>query len=171
MAPKVRDDTMKEGGGCGRRKRQEEKTATGIRINPDMPVTYEIDRANRMIRTKCTGPVTIEEVLDHFRILGQDPSCPDRVDVLLDLSEQTTIPTKENIEEVTRAIHGVQGRVQFGAFAIVACQDALFGMLRMLEVLAEHYFRETYVFRTKSEAETWLAARHRKQMASAFRGD
>jgi hypothetical protein len=136
-----------------------------------MPVTYKIDREHRTIHTKCTGPVTIEEVVDHFRTLGRDPSCPDCVDVLLDLSEQTTIPTKENLEEVTRAIHCVQGRVQFGACAIVASQDALFGMLRMLEVFAEKYFRETYVFRTKHEAETWLAARHRKRTASAFRGD
>jgi hypothetical protein len=143
-----------------------------------MPVIYEIDRDNRIIRTKCIGPVTIEEVIDHFRTLERDPNCPDYLDVLLDVSEETTIPTKEELEEVTRAIHKVRGRVRFGACAIVAFQDALFGMLRMWEVFAEQYFRETYVFRTKEEAEAWLASRncnsssrHQSQTVSALRGD
>jgi hypothetical protein len=54
-----------------------------------MPVKYQVDKANRIIRTRCTGPVTIEEVVGHFRVLERDPDCPDRVDVLLDLSEET----------------------------------------------------------------------------------
>jgi hypothetical protein len=136
-----------------------------------MPVTYEIDRKRERIRTRCIGAVTIEEVVGHFAALGQDPDCPDRADVLLDLSEQTSIPTKEHLEVVTRAIRGVRSRVQFGAFAVVAFQDALFGMLRMLEVFAEQYFQETCVFRTVAEAEAWLDSRGRNQTASAVRGD
>jgi hypothetical protein len=143
-----------------------------------MPVVYKIDRVNQIIRTKCIGPVTIEEVVDHFRTLEHDPNCPDYLDVLLDVSEETTIPTKEELEEVTRAVHNVRGRVRFGACAIVAFQDALFGMLRMWEVFAEQYFRETYVFRTSEEAEAWLASRQRNsssrcqdQTVWAVRGD
>jgi len=125
-----------------------------------MPVTYQIDKANNIIRTKCIGPVTIEEVIDHFRVLERDPDCPERLDVLLDLSEQTSIPRKENLEEVTREISRIRGSVRFGACAIVACTDALYGMLRMFEVFAERCFRESYVFRTTAEAEAWLTARH-----------
>ena len=125
-----------------------------------MPVTYQIDKANRIIRTRCTGAVTIEEVIDHFRALEQDSDCPDRVDVLLDLSEQTSIPKKENLQEVTGQIRRIRGRVQFGACAIVASTDALYGMLRMFEVFAEQYFRKSCVFRTASEAEAWLASQH-----------
>ena len=123
-----------------------------------MPVTYQIDKANRIIRTKCTGPVTIEEVLDHFRLLEGNPNCPDRADVLLDLSKQSSIPDAENLREVTSAIRKIQYRVQFGTCAIVARQDALFGMLRMFEVFAEKYFSAIGVFRTINEAEAWLAS-------------
>ena len=125
-----------------------------------MPVNYQIDKVNRIIRTKCIGPVTIEEVVEHFRVLERDPDCPDRVDVLLDLSEQTSIPKKENLQEVTGQIRKIRGRVQFGACAIIACTDALFGMLRMFEVFANEYFRESCVFRAASEAEAWLASQH-----------
>jgi hypothetical protein len=123
-----------------------------------MPVRYDIDKASRLIRTKCSGPVTIEEVLEHFRVLEQDPECPDRVDVLLDLSEQTSIPKRQNLEDITGAIIGIQSRVQFGTCAIVAHTDALFGMLRMFQVFTEQYFTRSYVFRTKNDAEAWLAA-------------
>ena len=125
-----------------------------------MPVKYQIDKANRIIRTRCTGQVTIEEVVNHFRELERDPDCPDHADVLLDLSEETSIPEKANLQEVADEIRRIRGRVQFGTCAIVACTDALFGMLRMFEVFAEQYFRETRVFRSLDEAEIWLASRH-----------
>lgn len=124
-----------------------------------MPIAYQIDKANRIIRTKCSGLVTIEEVLDHFRTLERDPDCPKYADVLLDLREETTIPTKNNLQEMTLEISRIRGRVQFGTCAVIACSDALFGMLRMFEVFTEQYFRETRVFRTASEAEEWLASR------------
>lgn len=123
-----------------------------------MPVTYTLDNRHGTIRTKCCGAITIEEVVQHFRQLAQDPDCPDRLDVLLDLSEETSIPTRTNLEEVTREIQAIQGRVQFRRCAIVASTDALFGMLRMFEIFTEQYFRQTFVFRTTAEAEAWLAA-------------
>jgi hypothetical protein len=124
-----------------------------------MPVTYRIDKANGIIRTRCIGPVTIEEVINHFRVLARDPDCPDHLDVLLDLSEQTTIPEKENLREVACAMYKVRGRVQFGACAIVANTDVLFGMVRMFEVFAERYFRESHVFRKVREAEAWMTSK------------
>ena len=125
-----------------------------------MPVTYEIDKANRIIRTRCIGAVTIEEVVDHFRVLEGDPDCPDRIDVLLDLSEVTSLPNRGNLQDVTRAMSRIRDRVQFGSCAIVACTDALFGFIRMFEVLAEPHFSESHVFWTLTEAEAWLTSKH-----------
>jgi len=127
-----------------------------------MPVTYQIDKAKRTIHTKCSGDVTLEEVIDHFHVLEQDPDCPDRADVLLDLSEQTSIPERQNLRDVTREIGRIRGKIRFGTCAIVANQDGLFGMLRMFEVFAEQYFGEICVFRTISGAEAWLASRQPK---------
>ena len=123
-----------------------------------MPVTYKIDTAGETIRTECTGDVTLEEVLGHFRALAKDPDCPPRLDVLLDLSQTTSVPRSEDLRDVVTEIERVRGNVRFGACAIVACTDALFGMLRMFEVYAEQHFRNTSVFRTLPEAEEWLAA-------------
>jgi hypothetical protein len=131
-----------------------------------MPVTYQIDKAKGIIRTRCAGNVSLKEVLDHFRQLEQDPDCPDRLDVLLDVCDQLTVPKKDELHEVTAAVYGVRGRVQFGMLAIVACTDVMFGMLRMWEVFAERYFGKTCVFRSVSEAEAWLIAERPSTLAA-----
>lgn len=123
-----------------------------------MPVNYEIDTTNSIIRTQCVGNVTLDEVVNHFRQLARDPNCPERLDVLLDLREQSSIPESEQLRVVTGEIARVRRRVQFGVCAIVAPRDVLYGMLRMFQVFSEAYFREAQVFRSLAEAEQWLAA-------------
>jgi hypothetical protein len=125
-----------------------------------MPVTYRIDKANRIIRTRCIGEVTIEEVIEHFRELERDPEGVGLLDVLLDLTEQTSIPKTEYLHQITQEIWRIREKVQFGICAVAAGSDALFGMLRMFEVFAEKQFHEIRVFRTVREAAEWLAAHH-----------
>jgi len=40
-----------------------------------MPVDYEIDSNRRLIRTSCSGPVTIAEVSTHLRALEESAGC------------------------------------------------------------------------------------------------
>jgi len=78
----------------------------------------------------------------------------------LDRSAETSVPTSDNLRDITREISRIRGKVQFDTCAIVAGTDELYGMLRMFEVFAEQYFRESCVFRTTSQAEVWLASKH-----------
>ena len=121
-----------------------------------MPVTYQIDRAKQLVRTSCTGATTLDEVLQHFAVLIQDPECPERLNVLLDLSEMTSLPGSEQLRAVATEIGRIVPRVQFLNCAIIAPKDALFGMSRMFEVFAEQYFAATRVFRTREEGAIWL---------------
>jgi len=121
-----------------------------------MPVTYAIDPKERVIRTQCVGMVTLVEVVGHFRALERDPDCTGVLDVLLDLSEMNNLPRALDIKAVPFELARIREKVRFGACAIVASTDPLFGMLRMFEVLAERHFRVIHVFRTRAEAETWL---------------
>jgi hypothetical protein len=43
-------------------------------------------------------------------------------------------------------------------------------MMRMFEVFAEDYFRETRVFRTVGEAELWLASQPQAQLTAKASG-
>ena len=103
----------------------------------------------------------MEQVVDHFRMLEEDPACPGRLDVLLDLSETTSLPESTQLKVVSDEIGRIRSTIQFGACAIVATRDALFGMARMFEVFAAERFHETRVFRILDEAEQWLATSQR----------
>jgi hypothetical protein len=124
-----------------------------------MSVTYRINREAGLIETYCKGEVTLEEVMDHFRQLEAEPLLPERLDVLLDLDQSTTVPESDQLLEITRAVERLKARVQWGACAIVASRDALFGMSRVFEVFAEGLFARTRVFRERKDAERWLTAR------------
>ena len=125
-----------------------------------MPVTYQINRESGLIETRCTGEVTFDEVMGHFEQLEAEPSLPGRLDVLLDLEGTTTLPESGQLLEVARAVDRLKAKVQWGACAIVASRDALFGMIRMFEVFVEGMFVRTRVFRERKEAERWLSSIH-----------
>jgi len=129
-----------------------------------MPVTYQINRDTAFIETHCTGEVTLDEVLDHFLQLEAEPTLPGRLDVLLDLDKMTSLPESDELLEVTRAVARLKTRVEWGACAIVASRDALFGMIRVFEVFAEGLFARTHVFRDREDAKRWIDS-HRSPTA------
>jgi hypothetical protein len=111
-----------------------------------------------MLRTACTNPLKFADVVDHFHQLKMDPLCAGPLDVLLDVSTTDFLPQSTQLGAVVSEIAGIQEKVQFGYCAIVATNDAMFGMMRMFEVVARGYFRATRVFRGMKEAEAWLTA-------------
>jgi hypothetical protein len=121
-----------------------------------MPVSYTIDGSNAIVRKRCIGHVTLPEVLDHFSVLAKDPSCPRRLDVLLDLRSLTSLPTSEQLRAVSQEIGRIRGTVEFGACAIVADQDAVIGTAMVFEVFAAKGFAASRVFPEAHEAEEWL---------------
>jgi hypothetical protein len=123
-----------------------------------MPIAYQIDRAEQLVRTSCTGATTLDEVLQHFAVLIQDPECPEQLNVLLDLSEMTSPPVSDQLRTVATEIARIGPRVQFLNCAIIAPKDAMFGMARMFEVFNEQHFGTTRVFRTRDEGAIWLAS-------------
>jgi hypothetical protein len=132
-------------------------TQNGVLV---MPVTYAIDADKKTVRTRCAGQVTLEQVIEHLRALEQDPECPRHLNVFLDLSELdvNSIPKTPQVSRAVLEVQRVEGRISFGACAILAPHDALFGMMRMFEAMTERQFRVTRTFRERMEAEAWLAA-------------
>jgi len=121
-----------------------------------MPVVYEIDQSRNTIHTSCIGDVTLYEVVEHFQTLEQDPACPSHLDVVLNLSDQASVPSTSQLRIVSEEIARVKGRVQFGACAIVVGNDALYGAAMVFEVLAARGFRVTKIFRDRDAALSWL---------------
>lgn len=95
-----------------------------------MPITYEIDPPKHLIRTRCFGDVNPKEIAKHFRELAQDTERPELLNVLLDLTGETSVPETEDLREVTYHLKELVRGVRFGACAIVAYNEVLFGMIR-----------------------------------------
>ena len=123
-----------------------------------MPVTYVIEPARMRIHTTCSGPVSLADVIDHFRPLREDPACTGHLDVLLDVSDVDSLPESNQLRAVSAELFTIRGQVQFGLCAIIAERDAMFGMMRMFGVMAERGFRAVRVFRGAAEAEEWLVS-------------
>ena len=124
-----------------------------------MPISYQIDAEKNLIRTTAVGHLTLQEVVDHFRALEKDTHRPERPDVFLDLSEVTSLPGTSQLSIVVGEMKKIGVKLRFGACAILASRDALFGMMRMFEAHAEEFFRETRTFRDATEAVAWLVSR------------
>jgi hypothetical protein len=123
-----------------------------------VPVTYQIDAARKLIHTICSRPLTFNEVIEHFRTLGEDPACTGHLDVLLDVSDADALPVSSQLGPVVAVLAAVRAKVEFGMFAIIATHDAMFGMMRMFEVSVGRYFRAVRVFRGAAEAQAWLVS-------------
>ena len=123
-----------------------------------LPVAYSIDSARGLIRTTCSGPVTLKEVVEHFQTLRQDPLFMGKLDVLLNVSDANLLPETSNLDRVVAELRAFQGESPFRACAIVASSDPMFGMMRMFEVIAGNNFRAIRVFRDVAAAESWLVS-------------
>ncbi|HET9293409.1 MAG TPA: hypothetical protein VFO06_03880 [Gemmatimonadales bacterium] len=121
-----------------------------------MPVTYRIDASRNLIHTTCTGMVTLQEVLDHFAVLMQDPNRSHGLDVLLDLTQIDSVPTSDELRIVTSQIAHIRPAIEFGRCAVAASREAMYGMSRMFEVYAEDHFTKVQAFRTLEQAAGWL---------------
>ena len=121
-----------------------------------MPIEYEIDRSRNLLRTRCVGETTLDEVLKHFTDLRGDPTLPPQINVLLDLTALTSAPERDQLRAVVGEIKTLGSSLRWGVLAIVARTDLMFGMSRILGVFVEDAFTGTSVFRQVREAERWL---------------
>ena len=132
-----------------------------------MPVDFKIDVPLGLILTRCVGHVTVGEVQQHFRDLArawQDVDA-DRLDVLLDLMELTSLPTIAELETVAAEIDAQIGAHRFGRCAVVTDRGPLYDSMQMFEVLVNRLFEEVRVFRDLEEAVIWLAPKPKPNRA------
>ena len=121
-----------------------------------MPITYSVDRDQRLLQITCTGTVTKEEVLDHFLRLELDPRAVKGFDALVNLAGARPALTSGEIREVAQFVR--QRTWPPSRRALVAPEARTFGDARMFEMLAESSPLTYSVFRSMSEAWAWLGS-------------
>lgn len=121
-----------------------------------MPAEYLIDRSIGVVFSRAWGVLTDADLLDHQRRLGQDPEFDPSLNQLFDFHEVTVV-------EVTGI--GIRTLAERNLFRAGACRAftvrpgavALFGLMRMFQILTSEYPDELRVhFGDVREAQQWL---------------
>jgi len=123
-----------------------------------MSITYSFDPGAGILRTRCAGHITLEDTLEHFRQVHEDPAVPGRFKALLDLTELASVPATAQLRGALAGMDRILKDVVWDRWAIVAPSDATFGMSRMFQVFLDDLGVECRVFRALEDAESWLAA-------------
>ena len=119
-----------------------------------MPATYCIDPSIPMIFSQAYGVVTEAEILDHRRRLSDDPEFHPSFSQLIDLQDVTKVAL--SMAEMRIVANYTNIFSEESRRAMVAREDAVFGMARMYQMLRDEGPEEIMVFREMPEARRWL---------------
>ena len=121
-----------------------------------MPITYEVDEANKIIRSRMHGHVTTDEFLATANEAIKDQRISSGYSHLIDMDMIQTIDIPSDIVSSTARETTDKGFLQHGKTAIVAGRDYIFALGRMYQAYASVTGRTIEVFRRREEAEEWL---------------
>ena len=126
-----------------------------------MPITYQADPGKRRIVAEASGAIGEQELFAYQKDVGTRPEWAG-LDELFDVSHVDSLLDLriDNLKALAHFAAGMDRPGQPSKFAIVAPQDLFFGLGRMYESLREsapHATRQVAAFRTRAEAERWLA--------------
>ncbi len=122
-------------------------------LRPGMPATYAIDTPRALVRTTIPGHVTDGDLALHQQCLAADPAFAPAMCQLIEVADVTGLSvTSEGMHAIARAnLFGPSSRR-----AIVAQQDAHYGLARMFQLLRDSAPEQIGVFRDRQEAYAWL---------------
>ena len=125
-----------------------------------MPLTYHIDKEQSLIITTAVGVLTDEDVLLHKTQLLKDPDFRPGLRELSDIrSIDRLAVTPIGIKNMVEHDRHHAEQVEQHRLAIVASEDAVFGMGRMYQMMAEPVTESVRIFRDIDEAKAWLGVR------------
>jgi len=128
-----------------------------------MPIIYTIDPHTRLVRTRVTGNLSLEDALSHSYTLKTDPLFRPEFSELIDLTGFTG--TDMNVEAMKAFARGLQGEVfsHHARRAVVAPADSAFDLSRKYQGLKESS-ENFQVFHSTDEAAQWLGLTPNKAM-------
>jgi predicted phosphoribosyltransferase len=121
-----------------------------------MPVTYKIDKQQRLISSNAYGVVTREEILEHQRKLAADPDFSPTFSQIADFTRTTKLEIKAADVQVFAARNIFAPTVRR---AIVVTDGEAFGLARMFEILRDAKGEQgNRVFIKLEDALKWISS-------------
>jgi len=123
-----------------------------------MAITYEIDQDAGVVRVRCWGTLTNQEMLDCVERLHSDPQRRPGMPSIADCREvQQMQVTPAALQAAATIVNVLSDPMQVPwALAVVAPEDEVYWAARTYEVLRAGSPETIRVFRDALEAEGWL---------------
>ena len=121
-----------------------------------MPAEYHIDKKSNAVFSKAWGTLSDSDLLEHQRLITNDPAFTPDLNQLFNLMEVARIAlTSEGIRLLaSRDPFGMDAK---RAFVIAPGAMEVFGMMRMFQILTDEHPDELRVqFDHIGEARSWL---------------
>ncbi len=122
-----------------------------------MGIRYSFDETS-MLRLEVADPIDIEQIRATVEALLAEPEFRPGIDILSDHTSLEATATTQMVGAVLPLLERLGERLGRFRCAIVAPEDASFGMARMAATLASDGPATVHAFRSLPEAEAWLAA-------------
>ncbi len=122
-----------------------------------MPITYKIDRENRIIDEKWTGTVSRNDLSEFWSKFLEDPEVLDIRRTLVDLRESQITFTGSQMDTLIQSIVLPVLKGRDWKTAIVVTAPLQFGVSRQYQVFAERFSKDS-IFNDMDEARCWLLA-------------
>jgi hypothetical protein len=119
-----------------------------------VPITYHVDRETRLVRGVVRGDFTVDEMLTCVSAAAIDAGEPG-YHVVSDHREIGEPATREQVESLVEHIAALHRYYAGARWAVIVSRPASFGMMRMLESMAERVPMEVRVFKDADDAEWW----------------
>lgn len=121
-----------------------------------MPLTYQLDIRLRLVMTRGSGTVTLEDIWSHRRRLADDSRVTAGFAELTDLCDIEAMRlTSAELNQVVSQDQSPQG-FDTSPLAFVSGKPAVYGVMRMYSMLTERAGRRVGVFGTIDEALAWI---------------
>ena len=119
-----------------------------------MPISHELDHARRLVRAAVRGDFTADNMLRTVSDAAREAGEPGW-NVLSDHREIGEPATREQLEQLVGHLAVLRRYFQGSRWAVVVARPASYGMMRMLQVLAERVPMTVRVFVDAARAERW----------------
>ncbi len=129
------------------------RRVVGQLLGAEMPVTYHIDKINKIVFVNATGEFAAEDFRIHKHGLADDPDFDPHYGVLFDLRGITEfrLSSAEVREFSMRHMFDKRARRAY----LVPTKEA-YGMVRMFSLFSDFESDVIQIFRDMAEARRWL---------------
>jgi hypothetical protein len=119
-----------------------------------MALTFQVDKAQGVVRSHGTGVLTMDDLLKYFADSRADPDFDPSMHRVMDLRDVTQLPSSDDIRSLATFAR-TRAPVDTARMAIITSSDLAFGVSMMFKAFVG-YGERLIIVQDNDEAMEWL---------------